>query len=218
VNVAFVFDPAAAAPTATLELARALAAGDAGGPWVAACVADPALEPRRLVAALGAARAALVVDPALAAVGPRGRAQTVGALLRPLSVDLVLLDGASDGDGLLVAALAAQLGAIGLGRVSAVERAAGSDAEVVVDLRLGGQRRRLRVRLPAVLSLAPPARPLAPPPPAGEPELRVLDLAALGLEAGSLIPEPMVPARSPFVPAKPRFVTDVAPLLRRDRA
>jgi electron transfer flavoprotein alpha/beta subunit len=217
-NVAFVFDPGVSTePTETLALARTMATTDTGAPWVVACLADAAADPRALAAGLGATRAALVVDPALADVGPRGRAQALAGLLRSLAVDLVLLDGASDGGGLLVPALASHLDARGLNRASAVEHLAGARDQVLVQLRLAGQRRRLRVRLPAVVSLAPPTRPQPTRRLAGDPELRLCDLAALGLSANTLMAEPVVSVSTPFVPAKPRFITTVAPLLRPGR-
>jgi electron transfer flavoprotein alpha/beta subunit len=216
VNVAFVFDPTLSAePTETLAQARMLAEPGEGVLWAAACLSSNGSDPRQHAGGLGVPRAAFLVDPALAGVGPRGQGQALAALLHSLSVDLVLMDDASDsGGGVFLAALAHHLGARGLQRAFEVAPDPSAGDHLIVGLRLGGQRRRLRVRLPAVISLAAPARALHNAAGGAAPELRVVNLASLGLSGPALTPEPAAPVSSPAARLKPRLVTDIGPLLR----
>jgi electron transfer flavoprotein alpha/beta subunit len=196
--------------------ARALAVGRKlanGGELVAAaCLMDAAADGPALAARLGLREAYFVADAALAKTGSRGRAQAIAGLLARVRVDLVLVDAAADGGGGIFSASLAQLGKMsGLFRVRDVERDAAPDA-VVVELDVAGKRQRLRVDVPAVLSISGEAIAVAAID-VGQVRSRTFSLSDLALRPEELVSEP-IPGEA-FVPAsrRPQVVTAIDDLL-----
>lgn len=170
---------------AALALARRLAPGSltalsAGGPPDA-----PALQE---CLRAGAARAVFLRDAALESTDFHGLGRALAAAIRHLGgADLVLAGAVSESEGLgIVPAVIAHH--LGVPFVAAAEEVAPDPnhaARVLATVRAGGRLRRLAIRLPAVLSIAPgPAPDLAPEAPL-TPE--VLTLADLGLDPSSVL-------------------------------
>jgi electron transfer flavoprotein beta subunit len=164
-------------------LAHALGLGP--GHTVTALLAGSASEtgPLRRALAAGAASAVRLAadDASLADFHTLG--QALGAGIKRLGADVVLAGARSDDDGLgaVPAAVARQLG---LPYVACIETLSlvppdVTPAAVEVTVRGSGRRRRLRVTLPAVFSVAAgPAGPFAPPDTTGNPaDIEVLSLA-----------------------------------------
>jgi electron transfer flavoprotein beta subunit len=151
-----------------LDDAHALAAalGLGAGHTVTALLAGPASDeaPLRRALAAGVARAVRVVGEDFGAADFHTLGQALGTAVKRLGADLVLCGARSDDDGLgaVPAAVARHVGAL---HVACIERlqAAGGDG-VEISVRGGGRRRRLRVPLPAVLSVVAtgPAAPALP--------------------------------------------------------
>ena len=193
-----------------LSLGRKLAGG--GDLVAAACLMDGAADGPALAARLGLREAYFVADATLAKTGSRGRAQAVARLLARVRVDLVLVDAAADGGGGIFSASLAHLGKMsGLFRVRDVERDNAPDA-IVVALDVAGMRQRLRLELPAVLSVSGEA-PALPAIDASLVRSRTFSLADLGLAPDELVREP-IPSEA-FMPAfrRPLVVTAIDDLL-----
>jgi hypothetical protein len=195
-----------------LTVGRRLAGG--GEVVLAACLADPSADGRALAARLGLREAFFAADPALAQLGGRGRAQVLARLCSKIRADLILVDAAADGGAGLFSASLALFGEWpGLFRAPEIALDATRPDAVEVTLDLAGVRQRLRVDLPAVVSLVGDGGPCQ----AIDPALvksRTFSLSELEVDPATLVPEPL-PAPS-FVPAHPRpiVVTAIDDLLR----
>ena len=174
-----------------LALAQALSLAGPGAPVrVTALLAGGATETAPLERALaaGAHRAIRLAGEDLASADFHTLGQVLAGGIKRLGADLVLTGMRSDDGGLgaVPASTARQLGFV---HVSAIEEIridaaaapgeAGAGASVEVIVRGGGRKRRLRVSLPAVLSVtAGPPTPPTPPDRAGAPtDIDVLSLA-----------------------------------------
>lgn len=212
-KVALALDALPASPRArALALGRRLAGG--GDLVLAACLDGDGGEGPELAARLGLREAFFVADPGLAGLGSRARAQVLARLLARVRADLILVDAAADGGaGLFSASLAHSGEWTGLFRAPDLARDAARPDAVEVTLDLAGVRKRLRVDLPAVVSVLGEAPAL----PAVDPALvrsRTFSLAELELTPDDLITEPL-PAPS-LAPAyhRPVMVTAIDDLLR----
>jgi electron transfer flavoprotein beta subunit len=160
-------------------LALALALG--GGHPVTALLAGSSADegPLRRALAAGAARAVRVVGEDFAAADFHTVGQALGTAVKRVGGDLVLCGARSDDDGLgaVPAAVARQLGALHVACIEALAAGAGSSVEISV--RGGGRRRRLRVPLPAVLSVVATSAgaPALPAAAGAAPTIDVLSLA-----------------------------------------
>ena len=170
--------------------ALALALGLGAPHAVTALLAGPPADacPLERALAAGAARAVRLVGEDFGSADFHTLGQALGAAIKRLGADLVLTGARSDDDGLgaVPASIARQVNALHVACIESLA-AAGDDA-VEITVRGGGKRRRLRVPLPAVLSVVATG-PAAP-------ELPTLDRAASALEVLSLIdPEATVVRR-----------------------
>jgi electron transfer flavoprotein beta subunit len=167
-----------------LALGQALALAAGGGPHrVTALLAGAATEAGPLVRALaaGADRAVRLSGDDFGNADFHTIGQVLAVAIKRLGADLVLTGARSDDEGLgaVPASTARQLGFVyvsGIEELVAID--GGQTVEVVV--RGGGRKRRLRVNLPAVLSVtaAPPGGPPAPADRTGNPDaVEVLSLA-----------------------------------------
>jgi electron transfer flavoprotein beta subunit len=194
--------PMGADDTQALSLAFAL------GPahTVTALLAGPPADewPLRRALAAGAARAVRLVGEDLAASDFHTLGQSLGTAIKRVGADLVLTGARADDDGLgaVPASIARHAGGLHIACVEAIA-AAGDDAVEIV-VRGGGRRRRLRVPLPAVLSVvAPPNTPtpaLLPSPPTGKPPaIEILSLvdpeATVVRRRTELLGQPQIPTR-----------------------
>jgi electron transfer flavoprotein alpha/beta subunit len=186
-------EPAALGLDDAHALALALALG--GGHTVTALLAGTAPDegPLHRALAAGAARAVRVVGEDFGAADFHTLGQALATAVKRIGADLVLAGARSDDDGLgaVPAALARQLGAL---HVACIESLAVAEGGVELSVRGGGQRRRLRVPLPAVLSVVAGGR-AAPALPAAA-NASSADAAAPAVEVLSLIdPEATVVRR-----------------------
>jgi electron transfer flavoprotein alpha/beta subunit len=135
--------------------------------------------PLRLALAAGADRAVRVAADDLAGADFHTIGQVLSIALRRIGVDLVLTGVRSDDEGLgaAPAALARHLGIPYLTGVQELSIINSQTGEVV--LRSGGHKRRLQVKLPAVLAVAAPPRTPAPRP-ARTGEAPAIEVIALG--------------------------------------
>lgn len=144
-----------------LALAHAtlLAGGDH---QVTALLGGTSLEagPLRLALEAGVDRAVRVAADDLGGADFHTVGQVLAIALRRIGADLILTGVRSEDEGLgaAPAAMARQLGASYLSGVEEIALCEGSAVEVVI--RGGGRKRRLRLKLPAVLTVA--ARPRTP--------------------------------------------------------
>jgi electron transfer flavoprotein beta subunit len=144
-----------------LQLARALA----GQHHVIALLAGNREETAPLVAALaaGADRAVRVGGESFAASDFHTLGQVLASAIRTLGADLVLTGAHTDTEGLgaLSASIARHMALPHLANIETLEAIAGAPAamSLVVTVRGGGQKRRLGVPIPVVMSVAngPPA-------------------------------------------------------------
>jgi electron transfer flavoprotein alpha/beta subunit len=167
-------------------LAHALALTAPGSTQVSVLLAGDAADagPLQQALELGAARAVRVAGDDLDNADFHTLGQVLASGIKRLGADLVLAGARSDDEGLgaVPAATARQLGFV---YVSAVEEvgptAPGPDGAQAIEVvvRGGGRKRRLRVTLPAVLSIvAGPHKPAPAPSRTGaRPEIEVLSLA-----------------------------------------
>ena len=135
--------------------------------------------PLRRALAAGVDRALRVAADDLNGADLHTVGQVLSIVLRRAGADLIVVGMRTDGDGLgsAGAVIARHLGARFVPGVEEILAGGGSTVEVAA--RGGGLRRRLRVRLPAVLavSTAPATPPAARVPAAGAPEIEVLSLS-----------------------------------------
>ena len=169
-----------------LALAQVLSLAATGAPVrVTALLAGGATDtaPLQRAHAAGADRAVRHAGEDLGSADFHTLGQVLAGGIKRLGADLVLTGMRSDDEGLgaVPASTARQLGFV---HVSAVEElrigdAAAGGASVEVVVRGGGRKRRLRISLPAVLSVtAGPRPPAAPPERTGNPsDVEVLSLA-----------------------------------------
>lgn len=160
----------AAQPSTQVSALLAGAAGDAG--------------PLQQALEQGVGRAVRVTGEDLDNADFHTLGQVLASGIKRLGADLVLAGARSDDEGLgaVPAATARQLGFVFVSAVEEIAPAAtGSDgaAAIEVVVRGGGRKRRLRVTLPAVLSVVagPNKRALAPTRTGAPPELELLSLA-----------------------------------------
>jgi electron transfer flavoprotein beta subunit len=184
-------------------LAAALALG--AGNTVTALLAGPPADdgPLRRALAAGAARAVRLVGEDFGSADFHTMGQALATAVKRVGGDLVLAGARSDDDGLgaVPASIARHVGptALHVAYVEAVS-AAGADA-VEVTVRGGGRRRRLRVPLPAVLSVvARSAEPPELPKAAGQPPaIEILSLvdpeATVVRRRTELLGQPELPSR-----------------------
>jgi electron transfer flavoprotein beta subunit len=215
IAVAFDLDDDAAAGVRAAALARALGPTDAVQAMCA--TAGPVNLAKARVAAMGLDRAAVVCHPALSDAGARARGAVLAALVRHLKVDLVLfgLPAVEDLSGLLPAVVAQALAVPGVFRVSELAADAGAPGALVVSMRLGGQRLRLRLRPPAVVSILTggdlPAVTVAPRPV----ELATYDLERLGVDPRTLPDDVDAAASFTAQSRKPIVLTELPRLISR---
>jgi electron transfer flavoprotein alpha/beta subunit len=210
--VAFELDGNPEAAVHAAALARTLAPADA---IHAVCAtAGPVTPANARVAALGLPRAAVVFHPALSDAGVRSRGTVLAALIRHLGIDVVLfgLPAVEDVAGLLPAVVAQALEVPGIFRVSELAADPSVAGALVATLRLGGQRRRLRLRPPAVLSiLAGRAVAVAgAPAPA---DVAIYDLAQLGFDPRTLPDDVDAAATFTELARKPTVVAELPRLI-----
>ncbi len=166
----------------THALGHALAlAGTGPSHRVTAVLAGSALEtgPLHRALAAGAHRAVRVGGDDFGAADFHTVGQVLAVAIRRLDADLILTGGRSDDDG-LGAVPAAVARYLGIGYVASVEEIAmAGDGAVEVVVRGAGRKRRLRVKLPAVLSVvAGPQDSVIAPDRTGNPaEIDLLSLA-----------------------------------------
>jgi electron transfer flavoprotein beta subunit len=205
--------------------AHALALGLALGAThtVTALLAGPPTDegPLRRALDAGAARAVRLLGEGLGSADFHTLGQALAAVVKRLGADLILTGARSDDDGLgaVPASIARHLGA-GTLHVACIEAlsAAGDDAVEIV-VRGGGRRRRLRVPLPAVLSVAaggtPP--PVLPRPDGEPPAIETISLvdpdATVVRRRTELLGQPELPQRATEDVASADAL--VAALLRR---
>jgi electron transfer flavoprotein alpha/beta subunit len=151
-------------------LAHALALGP--GHTVTAVLAGDASQVGPLLRALsvGATRAVRFTGEDYSGADFHTLGQALATGIRRVGADLVLMGARSENDGLggVPASAARQLGMVHVAAVETVAAAGGAHVEAGV--RGGGRWRRLRVSLPAVLSVsAGPPGPFAPPDTTGNP-------------------------------------------------
>jgi len=184
-------------------LARALALG--AGHTVTAVLAGPPTHEgllRRALAA-GATRAMRVVGEDFGAADFHTLGQALGAGIKRFGADLVLAGARSDDDGLgaVPAAIARHLGALHVACIESLEVAPG-DAGVEIWVRGGGRRRRLRVPVPAVLSVVATgaAAPALPEAANADAKIEVLSLvdpeATVVRRRTELLGQPELPQRA----------------------
>jgi electron transfer flavoprotein beta subunit len=134
-----------------LALALALGAPHTVTALLAGTTADEAPLHRALAA--GATRAMRVVGEDFGSADFHTLGQALGTAVKRIGADLVLAGARSDDDGLgaVPAALARQLGMLHVACIESL--AAASQGGVEISVRGSGKRRRLRVPVPAVLSV-----------------------------------------------------------------
>ena len=162
-------DTLARADALALGQALALAAGDH---QTTALLGGTSMEAGslRLALAAGVERAVRVAADDMAGTDFHTIGQLLAIALRRIGADLVLTGVRSDDEGLgaAPAAIARHLGANYVAGVEEISVVAAGTVDVVV--RSGGRKRRLRVKLPAVLTIAAgPAAPTPRPPRVGAP-------------------------------------------------
>lgn len=147
-----------------LELALGLGAGHSVTALLAGATPDEG--PLRCALAAGAERAVLVLGEEFGATDFHTLGLALATAIKRLGADLVLAGARSDDDGLgaVPAALARQLGALHVACIEGLAEA--SEGGVEISVRGGGKRRRLRVPLPAVLSVVASGLGVATLPPA----------------------------------------------------
>jgi electron transfer flavoprotein alpha/beta subunit len=214
IAVAFAVDGDDAATAYALSVAASLAPA-AALQGVCATGASAAAT-KTCAARIGIERAAILCHPALADTGERVRGAALAALSRHVGADLVLfgVPAAEDTFGLFPAAVAHTLKVPGAFRVGTIAADPDHADAVLATLRLAGKLRRLRVRLPAVLSLLP--QPVKPRPVAARAvQVTTYDLAQLGLDTATLPEDPNAAATRTALQRKPATIGDVATLLTR---
>jgi electron transfer flavoprotein alpha/beta subunit len=184
--------------------ALALGFGLGGEHTVTALLAGPAADegPLRRALAAGAARAVRLVGENYGAADFHTVGQALGAAVKRLGADLVLTGARSDDDGLgaVPAAIARQVNALHVACIESLSAAA--DGGVEISVRGGGRRRRLRLPLPAVLSVLANghAAPSLPDSKREAPAIEVLSLvdpeATVVRRRTELLGQPEIPQRT----------------------
>jgi electron transfer flavoprotein beta subunit len=201
-------NPAADPPVMGGDDAHALATalGLGAGHTVTALLAGRPTEdgPLRRAASAGAVRVVRLIGEDLGSADFHTLGQALATAVKRLGADLVLTGARSDDDGLgaVPASIARHVGATAV-HVACVENvtAAGEDA-VEITVRGGGRRRRLRVPLPAVLSIVArgPEAPALPKATGQPPTVEVLSLvdpeATVVRRRTELLGQPELPARA----------------------
>lgn len=172
--------------------ALALAAAMPGAEVVAIAAGPETVRPVLQAAlAAGARRALRVSCEVLGTMDFHGRGEMLAAAARHLGADLVLCGALGDDEGLgaVPASLARHMGATQVAAIDELSPAP-EPGHVLCTVRCGGRKRRLRVRLPALLTVLR-ARPLAEPePPTPVPRadgtVEILTLGELGLNEARL--------------------------------
>lgn len=146
----------------------ALATGDKRHDELTALLAGTAVDsgPLHRALAAGASRAVRLTGDDFANADFHMVGQALATGIKRLGADLVLTGARSDDEGLgaVPASTARHLGFICVSGVEELGPAADGAAAVEVVVRGGGKKRRLRVELPAVLSVVAGPRELAAPP------------------------------------------------------
>jgi electron transfer flavoprotein alpha/beta subunit len=181
-----------------LALALALGAGHTVTAVLAGAAPDEG--PLRRALAAGATRALRVVGEDFGAADFHTLGQALATAVKRVGADLVLAGARSDdGLGAVAAALGRQLGAL---HVACIERlAVAAEGGVEVSVRGAGRRRRLRLPLPAVLSVVATGReaPTLPEAPTPSPAIEVLSLvdpeATVVRRRTELLGQPELPQR-----------------------
>jgi electron transfer flavoprotein alpha/beta subunit len=161
----------------------ALATADNRSDALTALLAGTAIEsgPLQRALAAGASRAVRLTGEDFASADFHLVGQALATGIKRLGADLVLMGARSDDEGLgaVPASTARHLGFICVCGVEELARAADGAASVEVVVRGGGKKRRLRVELPAVLSIVAGPRDVpAPPDRTGNPtDVEVLSLS-----------------------------------------
>jgi electron transfer flavoprotein alpha/beta subunit len=157
--------------------------------------------PLRRALSAGAARAVRVVGEDFGAKDFHTLGQALGTAIKRIGADLVLMGARSEDDGLgaVPAAVARHAGAL---HVACIESLAAADHGVEISVRGGGRRRRLRLPLPAVLSVVAsgPAMPALPERAGEPPAVEVLSLvdpeATVVRRRTELLGQPELPRRA----------------------
>lgn len=212
--------PSPGGATATLgsDDAHALAAALAFGAAhpVTALLAGPVADegPLRRALAAGVTRAVRLVGEDYASADFHTLGQALATAAKRSGAELVLTGARSDDDGLgaVPASIARHLGgALHVACVEKVVAAAPDAVEVVV--RGGGRRRRLRVPLPAVLSVIAPA-PNAPALPTTDREPPAIEILSLVDPEATVVRRRTELLGQPELPARPaEEVTSAAALV-----
>jgi electron transfer flavoprotein alpha/beta subunit len=183
--------------------ALAFAFGLGSAHVVTAVLAGPAADegPLRRALAAGATRAVRIVGEDFGAADFHTLGQALGSAVKRLGADLVLAGARSTDDGLgaVPAAIARQVGAP---HVACIESLAAATGGVEISVRGGGRRRRLRLPVPAVLSVVAsgPAAPALPDAAGEPPAIEVLSLvdpeATVVRRRTELLGQPELPQRT----------------------
>jgi electron transfer flavoprotein beta subunit len=205
-------DGEAAPDTAPLGVddahALALAFGLGSAHTVTALLAGPPADewPLRRALAAGAARAVRLIGEDFAAADFHTLGQSLGTAVKRVGADLVLTGARADDDGLgaVPASLARHAGGLHVAFVESIAAASGDAQAVDITVRGGGKLRRLRVPLPAVLSVVAngPSAPALPSAPAGAkpPAIEILSLvdpeATVVRRRTELLGQPELPTRA----------------------
>lgn len=184
--------------------ALAFAFGLGSAHVVTAVLAGPAADEGPLLRALaaGAARAVRIVGDDFGAADFHTLGQALGSAVKRIGADLVLAGArsADDGLGAVPAAIARQVGAPHVACIESLAAAAPGGVEISV--RGGGRRRRLRLPVPAVLSVVAsgPAAPALPDAAGEPPTIEVLSLvdpeATVVRRRTELLGQPELPQRT----------------------
>ena len=174
-----------------------------GAHAVTVMLAGPAADegPLRRALSAGAARAVRLVGGDFGEADFHTLGQALGTGIKRIGADLVLIGARSEDDGLgaVPAVVARHVGAL---HVACIERLAAADGGVEISVRGGGRRRRLRLPLPAVLSVVArgPDMPALPETPVGSPAIEVLSLvdpeATVVRRRTELLGQPELPRRA----------------------
>jgi electron transfer flavoprotein alpha/beta subunit len=182
-------------------LALALGLGDTHA--VTAMLAGSASDegPLRRALSAGVPHAVRVVGEDFGAADFHTLGQALGTAIQRVGADLVLTGARSEDDGLgaVPAAIARHVGAL---HVACIEALVAADGGVEISVRGGGRRRRLRLPLPAVLSVVASGPAMPPLPDSGgePPAIEVLSLvdpeATVVRRRTELLGQPELPRRT----------------------
>jgi electron transfer flavoprotein beta subunit len=182
-------------------LALALGLGETHAVTAMLAGSAPDDGPLRRALSAGAARAVRVVGEDFGSADFHTLGQALGTAIKRVGADLVLTGARSvdDGMGAVPAAIARHVGGL---HVACIEALAAADGGVEISVRGGGRRRRLRLPLPAVLSVVAsgPAMPPLPDRGVESPAIEVLSLvdpeATVVRRRTELLGQPELPRRT----------------------